>query len=277
MQNRHVVVITDCQCANAALRQSMAWVNFAGTDQPNNPFAITGDIDGAGMLVDALVESRGLPWVIFCQSAPRDYESQKKRNGSPFGYFWYRETLVIASLDGYMLSLAKRLGFITSAADVREMNIAEVLASRVTEGELTENEASMILRSQFRSLKFAPRAAGWILAGAKIPTRRLDFCRIPDFGNRVWWIDNFGNCKTSIRRSDVGYKEQNTLRTTIGELPCIYDLRSVPEGQQAATIGSSGPEGDEFIEFVVQGKNCGSAAKRFGLKVGSEFKVLDCD
>lgn len=275
--SRHAVLITDCHCANAALRQDMAWVNFAGTDNPGQPRIITGDIDGSGMLVDALVESRGLRWIILCQSSPRDKEAKRKRNGSPFGYFWYKQTLAIVSLDGHMLSLPKQLGFITDLTDVRKIDIPKALASRVKSGELTKNIANVIKRSQFRSLKFAPRAAGWLCGHEYVPFTSFSLSEIPDFGTRVWWVDNFGNCKTSVRVSEVSYEEGRTLRTNIGSFACISDLGDVPEGQPAAVVGSSGLEDDEFIELVVQGVGSGGAAKRYGLEVGSEFQVLSCD
>lgn len=271
---RKSVVITDCHCANAVLRQFMVWQNFAGTAPPA-VISITGDIDGAGMLVDALVEARREPWVIFCQSSPRDTSSADSDNGSPFAYFWYENTLVIASVAGRMLSLAKELGFIDRGSSVQVMDVSEVVDHMVYELKMFDGvEGRQIKHSQFRSLKFAPQAVGWILGNIKFPTTELPLAKIPDFGKRIWWIDNFGNCKTSLRDNHVHWFEGRILRTSLGDFPCIKELRAVPEGESAAVMGSSGIEGQEFIELVVQGVRSGSAAKKYELRIGSEFEVL---
>lgn len=269
---RRASVITDCFCANAALRQSLAWSTLAKTDQPTIT-PIHGDVDGSGMLVDALVETRGEKWVVFCQSAPRDRSKGDGSNGAKFGYFWKDQTLVLASLDGFMLSLSSRVGLMTSEMAIYSLDIPEVLGFAVAERLLSGEASASICRSQFRSLKFAPRAVRWILDGVKIPSSPFPFSQIPEFGIRVWFVDNFGNCKTSLRVSDVEFREGKILHTSLGDFPCFRDLRSVPAGQHAAIVGSSGLEGDEFIELVVQGVGSGSAAKRFGLSVGAIFEL----
>lgn len=275
---RRAYVITDCCDANAILRQAAAWPLLAKTDQPTT-VQINGAIEGSGMLVDALVEVRGSKAVIFCQSAPRDFSCVTGGNGTNFGYFWHQKTLVLVSLGGPMLSQVIATGLLPKDAEVWQLSIPEVLAEAVRQKKLEAAEAEVIRRTQFRSLKFAPRVAGWIIEGVAIPKSRFDLSSVSKLGNRVWWVDNFGNCKTSVRLSDVPrFAEGVVVEVSFGkpvvhELVCYHDLRSVPVGQAALVVGSSGLEGDEFLELVVQGVHSGSAAKEFGLVVGSEVNI----
>lgn len=275
---RRAYVITDCADDDAIIRQTAAWPVHANTDQPT-VVSISNDLEGSGMLVDFLVEVRGSKSVVFCQSAPRDESVKNGGNGTKFGYFWHQRTLVIVSLDGYMLSQVINTGLLSQENSVWQMDIPEVLEWAIANKGLTEETASVIRRSQFRSLKFAPRAAGWIIGSAEFPKSRFDLSRVPAIGKRIWLVDNFGNCKTSLRISDVPqFAEGKVLEVSFGkpvyhELACYHDLRSVPSGQAAITVGSSGLEGDEFLEIVVQGVNSGSAAKEFGLSVGTIINI----
>ena len=275
---RRAIVITDCSDENARLRQALAWPLFAKTDQPT-VVSINNDLEGSGQLVDALVEARGSKVVVFCQSAPRDSSATDGNNGTKFGYFWLKQTLVIVSLDGYMLSQVISTGLLKPETDVWQFSIPEVLAYIVGQKLLEQHEADVIVRTQFRSLKFAPRAAGWILQNIELPKTRFDLGRVLEISQRIWLVDNFGNCKTSLRLSNLPlFAEGRILEVSFGktvrhELTCYRDLRSVPQGQAALTVGSSGLEGDEFLELVVQGVHSGSAAQEFGLAVGSTINI----
>ena len=84
----------------------------------------------------------------------------------------------------------------------------------------------------------------------------------------VWYIDNFGNCKTTAWAEDVHHKAGKAISTSWGEIMCYDRLKDVPNGEPGIIVGSSGYRDKRFIEIVVQGK---SAAKRFGIRVGDKL------
>jgi S-adenosylmethionine hydrolase len=124
---------------------------------------------------------------------------------------------------------------------------------------------------------FAPVAAH---LSCGLPVRKLgpaqkNFVRLPwpqprMRGNRiegeVVFIDRFGNAITNIEHAD--WDAQSRLEVFLGrrrlcQMKAFY--QSVPAGQAVAVPGASG-----FMEIAVNG---GSAAKRFGLKVGDQISV----
>ena len=86
------------------------------------------------------------------------------------------------------------------------------------------------------------------------------------FDGEVMFIDRFGNAITNIenadlgRRSGLGIFQGRKRLCPIGEF-----YQSEPTGKAVAVPGSSG-----FLEIAVNGD---SAARRFGLKVGSKVRV----
>ncbi len=92
--------------------------------------------------------------------------------------------------------------------------------------------------------------------------KKLDISEIHDVPLAVWWIDNFGNCKTTLtqseieHRSDISKKFKNTS---------YYErLKDVPNKSPALISGSSGLGDKQFLEIIVQG---GSAEKEFNISV----------
>lgn len=77
----------------------------------------------------------------------------------------------------------------------------------------------------------------------------------------VVFIDRFGNAVTNIENADLDLSCEN--RAFIGR-KCLFPVKeyyqAVPAGRAVAVPGSTG-----FLEIAVNG---GSAAKRFGLKIG---------
>ncbi len=86
---------------------------------------------------------------------------------------------------------------------------------------------------------------------------------IPDAPPMIWWIDNFGNCKTTLLCDDI--KDGTLLSTKFNKLSRFARLKDVPDKTPALISGSSGLGEKRFLEIVVQG---GSAEKELKISVG---------
>lgn len=257
-----VTIISDCHDDNARMRQ----ITRAGALLPNcGPVSfsgITDDREAAGHLVDALDASLGTKGVILVNVAPRSGEAKRFSNGTPFGYWHLDQTLVISSVDGFALSLAKKLGLVS---DVKLMDIATV----AKELDWAPDVCDLVTRTQFRSYEFLPRVARAILAEQSFATEAFDLAEVPIFPGSVWMVDGFGNVKTSMLAEDTpGFTPGSTIQTTWGRLSCFWRLSEVPSGQSAIIEGSSGFSNRRFLELVVQG---GKAAKKHDVTLGQLF------
>lgn len=239
------VIINDCRDPNAMGRQ-MARVGalFGGTVVP---MGVLNDLEAAGCLVDALDAINDKEGLILVNVAPRHGQAKKWRNGSPFGYFLYQKTLVLSSMDGLTLSLAKKLGC---------MEIVRLIESTS--------------KSQFRSFDSLPYMARTIFDKSPVDflTDHIGYIfskNIPDPPKAIWYIDCFGNAKTTLLLADVQLSSHATIDTQIGTLYYYPHLADVPDGRTAIITGSSGIGDKRFLEIVVQG---GSAAELLRLKVG---------
>lgn len=226
----YCTIINDCRDANAAGRQATKVASLLGC--PTNFIGVKSDLEAAGNLVDALDAGEGKEGIVLVNVAPRSGRGKKWQNGSPFGYFWYKRTLVVSTIDGFTLSLVKKLQI------VEEINILDCPVD-----------------TQFRSYEFLPKAAESIFTGKGLPSTAISIDKIVGAPHAVWWIDNFGNCKTTL-----------LIEEKKGGLPFISRLKDVPNGESAIVVGSSGIGNKRFLEVVVQG---GSAAEHFKLSSGS--------
>lgn len=125
-----ITIINDCNAPNAVGRQlTRATTLFHA---PSSFVAISnnlngpGDLELAGNIIDILDAHEDKPGVILANFAPRQGQAKRWPNGTPFGYFWYRQILVATTIDGLALSLVKKLN-ITTAISV--VDIPSVLAS----------------------------------------------------------------------------------------------------------------------------------------------------
>jgi len=248
-------IINDCKDANAAGRQTTRAaalfgcpVNFIGVD-------FGGDLQAAGNLVDILDAGEGpstssgqARGVVLVNVAPRNGSGKKWPNGTPFGYFWHKETLVVSSVDGLTLSLAKKLGIL------KDFHVLETPAEYA--------------KHQFRSFAFLPKAAKTLLEGGKLKEHDggQTSVTIPEAPKAVWWVDNFGNCKTTLLPEEIGFESGKQIKTKFGEFMCFESLKDVPDGQFGLVIGSSGLGDKRFLELVKQGE---SAAKYLGILSGA--------
>jgi len=257
-----LTIINDCRDMNAAGRQATraaallkGTVHFIG---------VANDLEASGNLVDMLDAFGDTQGAVLVNVAPRNGKAKLWHNGTPFGYFYYKKILVVASVDGLTLSLVKKLGL---ADELKVLDIASCLHFLEKREQLTENLASRIHESQFRSYEFLPRAADWILRGREMPYSVLSLQAIADARPCVWWVDNFGNCKTTLLEEEVLKRKdaRGAIPTAFGALPYYPRLKDVPDDTVALVTGSSGLENKQFVEIVAQGA---SAAQVLGISSG---------
>lgn len=258
-----VTIINDCRDANAVTRQETradalfnANVTFAG---------VNSDIEAAGNLIDTLDAAGDGEGVILVNVAPRHGAAKKWENGTPFAYFKVNNVLVVSTIDGFTLSLVKKYRLVES---VKVMDITTVLEAVKEIDHIDEKLAAHIAETQFRSFEFLPRVAHWLSLGQDIPSETLLIDEIPDIGDVIWWIDNFGNAKTSLWKDEVSFGDSVEVDLQVGKFKTYLHLKDVPNESAALIEGSSGYGDRRFLEIVMQGR---SAEESYGLKVGRKL------
>jgi hypothetical protein len=113
-----VTIINDCTDANVVGRQgtrvaslfgvSPTYVGVGAGLQSDNS-ADPAELEAAGCLIDVLDAADEEKGVVLVNVANRHSKGKKWPNGTPFGYFYYRNTLVVSTIDGVVLSLVKKL------------------------------------------------------------------------------------------------------------------------------------------------------------------------
>ena len=270
-----ITIINDSRDQNAFGRQATRAAGLFGCGVAT--VGVADDLEAAGNLVDVLDAAEGREGVVLVNVAPRQEhgkksekgsvgfvgtEVAKKENGSPFGFFYYGKTLVVSSIDGATLSLVKKLGI---ADKIHVLDIAATGKAMVEKGVIDEAISERMRTTQFRSYEFLPRVAQWIVNREPVvSTERLLLAA--DAPKAIWWVDSFGNAKTTLLPDDVSFIEGKEVQMLLGSLPCFTSLKDVPDGVAAITIGSSGIGDKRFLEIFVQGE---SAAERFHLVSGS--------
>lgn len=260
-----VTIINDCRDENTMGRQATRAARLFGNVPINTVGIGWSELEGAGNLIDMLDASDGQEGVIMANVAPRHGRGKKWPNGTPFGYFWYGKTLVVSTIAEQMLSLAKKFGV---ADSLRLTDVPTVVDHMIEKGKLEPSLRDIIAKSQFRSFDYMPRLAKWVVDGEAVPAENYSFANVDDVPHSVWWVDNFGNCKTTILPEEVGHEPGKMLKTKVGEIMCYTHLKDVPNDESGITIGSSGLGHKRFLEVVVQGK---SAAAHFDLQPGSKL------
>ncbi len=256
-----VTAINDCRDQNAVGRQATRLASLFGTNA--TIVGVENDAEAAGNLVDVLDAGMGREGVVLVNVAPRDGAAKRWENGTPFCHFTYEKTHVLASIDGKTLSLVKKLGVLPEAIHV----IDTVAAAKILGDEniIDKDAAARIEQTQFRSFDFLPPAAFAYVSNLALPGSPMPSADIEETEKSVWWIDNFGNVKTTLLVADIALSD-NVARTSLGPLPFYARLKDVPDNTAALIEGSSGIKNNRFLEIVVQGT---SAATHFSLKVGS--------
>lgn len=255
----NATIINDCHDANAAGRQKTRTAALLGGSV--SFVGVTSDLQAAGNIIDTLDAFEENSGVVLVNVAPRNGSAKKWENGTPFGYFWHKKVLVLASIDGFTLSLAKKLKLMKS---VNVLDLPNALDQLIANGALSNELKDSITRTQFRSFNFLPRVAAFLVKGKDLQGTELRAQEIPDAPPAIWHIDNFGNCKTTLLYEDI--QSQSYVSTKFGALPYFSRLKDVPNHTAAIITGSSGLGENRFLEIVVQGK---SAEKRFSAVVGT--------
>jgi len=265
-QPKAVGIVNDCSDDNTRGRQGFRVgallglpVTYVGVPQYDS-------LAAAGNVIDMLDAAGDSETMLLVNVAPRFGAAKQFENGTPFGYFWYQNTLVIATVSGYTLSLVKKLGL---ADSLRILDMHTSVPVFVEYGMLSQEAGDRIIETQFRSFNFVPRVAQFIANYRKdLPGETYSFDNVADVPKVIWWIDNFGNCKTALTKEDVDWQAGETI-ALMGREFTMYDrLKDVPDDEVACIIGSSGLGEKRFLELVVQGK---SAAKELGAVVGQEL------
>ena len=267
--NMHVVIISDCHCDNAVGRQEARVSSLC--DVTSSFVRVSSDVEAAGNMIDVLDAFGSEAGVVVSNIAPRSKESwwlkssfgefEKRYNGTPFCYFWIGNKLVVSTVDGCTLSMVKKMKLVEEVNVTSIEKTVEVMRSN---GLITSEQERYISKSQFRSFDYVPRLVQMLLGDLEPVSETLSIDEIPDIEDCVWWVDNFGNCKTTLTEVDGGIIEGSD-NVKWGNLKYYDFLKDVPEGEVAYISGSSGLGGVRFIEVVKQG---GNAALELGLKVG---------
>ncbi|MYS05174.1 hypothetical protein GTW71_01615, partial [Streptomyces sp. SID6041] len=265
-----VVSLTDCADPNALARQSTRIAALFGSTPTVLPLGGPDPEGAAALTLLDLLRSTDLiggpsrPVVVLVNIAPRDGHWP---NGVPFCSFRHGNHLVVSTLNHRVLApLATYLGL----TEVQVTDVREVLEAAADDwAALTPAEIEEMVRTQFRSLWYAPLLARWLVDGHPVPARPTPVRPASAEDVRIAVVDNFGNCKLDRPASDLpGYAPAESLLVRNRRdgrdirVRCYDRLPDVPLGEPGITVGSSGVG---FAELVVRG---GSAAEAFGLRQG---------
>jgi hypothetical protein len=238
-------IINDCRDDNARGRQNSRVAALLGITP--SFVGVESDLEAGVQLIDILDATDGATGLILVNVAPRGGHTTKWPNGTPFAYFYYGETLIITTVDGYILSAVKKFGLVD---EVQLLDTTSASEAMIKADFVSEPAGARIPKSQFRSFDFIPRVGAFILKGNTVPSEAYSLNEIPNLPPAVWHIDNFGNCKTTLTAADLHGASE--LNTRYGTLPHITQLRDVPDLQDALTVGSSGIGEHRFLELVRQ-------------------------
>lgn len=269
-----VTVINDCLDDNVKGRVGTriaalfgtppTFVGVGGRLQSDNA-ADPAEYEAAGCLIDVLDAAEDAAGVVLVNVANRHAKGKKWPNGTPFGYFYVENKLVVSTIDGLSLSLIKKLKLTDT---IQLLDIPALVKHLVGEKVISQELADHITHTQFRSFEFQPRVAKWLSDGINVPYTQYSILNTPDAPPAIWYIDNFGNTKTTILPHDIDFIPGKKVQTPFGVVRCYERLKDVPNHETALIIGSSGYKNQRFIEFVVQGL---SAAERYNLHIGSQL------
>lgn len=258
-----VTIINDCCDENAKLRQISRACSLIKNSSASC-FGVKSEMEAAGFLVDAVDAFDGRSGVVLANVAPRGGKGRKWENGTPFGLFQHEKTFVVSSVDGFVLSLAKKLGILKK---LYVFDIVEVLKT-IKDPFLDDETKERIVKSQFRSFDFVPRLAAWLVEGKKMPAQGYDLSEIPDAPQMVWFIDNFGNIKTTLLKEELDIKDGNKVKLKVGNkvrsLNFYNRLKDIPDKTIGLVVGSSGIGEKRFVEIMFRG---GNAAKTLGVEL----------
>jgi len=262
-----ISLITDCSDDNALNRQSARLTSYFNAPVSSVRCSFyesegNGELEAAGNIIDSLDATGGTEGVVIANTAHRDGKGKKWPNGTPFGYFYFKKTLVISTIDGYTLSLVKKFNLTPS---IHLLDVPTVIDEMIKRGHHENGNRNLVVESQFRSYEFVPRVAKWITEGIRVPYGEYSIDNVDDAPKAFWHIDGFGNTLTTLLPEEVGHKQGKKIKTRFGEITCYNRMKDTPNGETALIIGSNGIKNQRFVSLFIQGK---SAAKEYGIKTG---------
>lgn len=261
----HITIINDCHDDNVVGRQEARVSSLTGSPTSFVGVHSYGDLSAAGHLLDILDAYQGRPGGILVNVAPRHGQAKKWQNGTPFCYTHIDQTLIVGTFDGYIFSLLKKLGLLE---EVSLMDTKAVTHKLAMDGRITDAEADRITSSQFRSFDFSPLVFSLLQDGGDVPSTVVKIDDVPTIPQAVWWVDNFGNVKTTMLPDDCGFEAGRRIPFVFGDLVCYTHLRDVPDKEAGVIIGSSGYGEKRLLEVVVQGQR---ASDQMNLAIGDDM------
>jgi len=202
-------------------------------------------------LLDILDATEGRPGIVLLNVAPRGGHATKWENGTPFAFFWYHETLIVGSVDGYVFSGAKKAGILP---ELHLLDTHTGAAAMEAAGFITPEAAEHIPYTQFRSFDFTPRIAAFLWQKNTVPSTPYNPDDIAELPLAIWHVDSFGNAKTTLLPEDLPSTETAT-ETRFGTLPYFSQLRDLPTHESSLVRGSSGIHDQRFLELMEQRGN----------------------
>jgi len=242
-----IFAFTDCKDENAITRlKARLTVLFVGSQI--NAVGINSDLEASGCILDTLDALRisEEPAIIIGNLAPRADKHYK--NGAPFYVGRIGEVVIVATKTCFTLIHKLRL--------IEKINETDV--ETVCKVFLPAEEAERIANSQFRSFEYVPRLARWAYDKENIPSTESEVLTLTE--NKIWWVDNFGNCKTTFTEIEIKDRVVDDMislkvHDTKIEIPFYKKLADVPKEELGFIIGSSGYGNNRFAEIVKQGGN----------------------
>ncbi|OGH73351.1 MAG: hypothetical protein A3C90_03135 [Candidatus Magasanikbacteria bacterium RIFCSPHIGHO2_02_FULL_51_14] len=261
-----VTIINDCRDDDARVRQENRVAALLPDTRHISFCGVGSTLEAAGCLVDALDALLGAEAIVLVNVAPRNGEARQWANGSPFGWTRVGRTLILGTVQGYTFSLLQKV-----LGEPLIINVFEFDAAVDALG-LDPATAARVKTTQFRSYEFLPRVAAALVAGKEIPTAPFD--DVPDPPDGIWFVDGFGNLKTTLLENHPSFCADNLAHVSVSgdvetggtvecDAICYHRLKDVPDGKLGIVVGSSGLGDRRFLELVVQG---GSAARRFDIR-----------
>ncbi len=258
-------IINDCRDDNARARQESRVGSLLQTSV--SFIGVQSDLEAGVQLIDILDATEGRPGLILVNVAPRGGHTTKWENGTPFGYFYYHNTLVVSSVDGFALSAVKKLGLINS---IELLDTHTAAATMEQAGFISKAAAAHIPLTQFRSFDFIPRAGAYLLQGKELPSVSYDLATTQELPPAIWHIDSFGNCKTTLTKNDID--STGKIATRYGDFPFVEQLRNLPDHNTALVEGSSGLGETRLLELMTQRANF---AGQFNAYIGDDVFQAD--
>lgn len=264
--------ISDCYDDNVRARYASRIQTCVKEVDTINFIGVVSDIEASGNLVDILDGLEGKDAIIFLNVAPRGTIKKQWPNGTPFGHLKFQNADIFTTIDGYSLSLLQKIS--GEQLQVEVYDIPLVVKSLSEDAILQER----IVKSQFRSFDFLPRVAGAVLSGVDVPFNL--WADVPKAPSAVWWVDNFGNAKTTVLNSEVNFTvgQEVSLKFEDKTVSLKYfdRLKDIPFGESAVYCGSSGLGEFRFLEITKQ-KGDHLATQHFsnvlGLETGNSISL----